>query len=86
MTRRLKKPPVKPDKTYPLRIGNRCLPGEIKIKEIYCQRLGDMKNEDLIKEGFTKFEDFKKDWMEIYRFWDENTNVWVIEFEYLPKE
>jgi len=85
MTRRLRKPLVKPNKTYPLRVGRRSIPGEIKIKEIYCQRLGDMDDEDLVKEGFATFEDFKKDWIEIYRFWDEDTIVWVVEFEYLPK-
>lgn len=84
MTRRLRKPQIKPNKVYPLKIGFKYLQGMIKIKKVYHQRLGDMRREDIAKEGFATLEDFKRDWIEIYHSWDEDMNVWVVEFEYLP--
>ncbi len=43
----------------------------IRVKKIYRQRLGELTEEDLAKEGMNSLEEFKEEWRRIYRFWDD---------------
>ncbi|MDH5450216.1 MAG: hypothetical protein OEX77_04835 [Candidatus Bathyarchaeota archaeon] len=53
----------------------------VKITSRFRQRLGDMTFEDVRKEGYETFEDFKRAWIEINGEWGPDQLVWVYEFE-----
>jgi len=82
-TRRAKKPLVKVNKAYRIQIGFRYLPERIFVKGICTQRLGDMTIEDAKREGFASLDEFRESWMNIYGFWDDDRQVWVVDFEYI---
>jgi hypothetical protein len=48
---------------------------------MYMQRLGDITPEEVKKEGFNTFSEFKSDWIEIYGEWNPDQKVWVVVFE-----
>lgn len=53
----------------------------IKVLNVYQQRLGEMNDLDANKEGYKNLEEFKQIWIEINGFWNQNMNVFVIDFE-----
>jgi hypothetical protein len=53
----------------------------IRIVDMYMQRLGDITPEEVKKEGFNTFSEFKSDWIEIYGEWNPDQKVWVVVFE-----
>ena len=83
-TRRVSRPMVKPDGIYRLRTDFfEYLPDRIRVLRIYTQRLGDIPLEDALREGVASLEEFRREWTEIYKPWDDDQTVWVVEFEYL---
>ena len=86
-TRRASRPMVKPGGIYRMRAGFfEYLPDRIRVLRIYTQRLSDMTSEDVLKEGFASLEEFRLEWTGIYRSWDDDQVVWVVEFEYLGSD
>lgn len=60
----------------------------LKVNDIRAERLQDISEVDALKEGFeeapeifTSKELFQAEWESIYKNWDENPWIWVIEFE-----
>ncbi|MCD6479840.1 ASCH domain-containing protein [Candidatus Bathyarchaeota archaeon] len=82
-TRRLRRPRLRVGGIYPLRVGRRLLPDRVRILNIYPQRLGDVTEEDAHREGFQSLGEFRKAWLDIYHSWDDEQQIWVIEFRYL---
>ena len=39
--------------------------------------------EDALREGVASLEEFRREWTEIYKPWDDDQTVWMVEFEYL---
>ena len=59
----------------------------ILIVKKYRQRLGDMSDEDIRKEGCSSMEEFIRDWEESYGpgSYDPDLEVWVYEFKRVEK-
>ena len=55
--------------------------GKIKITGRYSQRLGDMTEEDALKEGGYSLKEFKEVWIKINGSWDDEQVVEVVEFK-----
>ncbi|MCJ7425043.1 ASCH domain-containing protein [Candidatus Bathyarchaeota archaeon] len=53
----------------------------ITILRKFRQRLGDITQEDVQKEGYTSMEEFRKVWAEIYGQWNPDQIVTVYEFK-----
>jgi hypothetical protein len=82
MTRRTHKRTFKVGGVYGIRSWYLKRPKHyVKITSRFQQRLGDMTFEDVRKEGYETFEDFKRAWIEINGEWGSDQLVWVYEFE-----
>ena len=57
--------------------------GYIKITRKFFQRLGDITEEDIRKEGFNTLEEFKATWEKLYGSWQPDQTIIVYEFELL---
>jgi len=68
---------------YKLRKGYKPTEHLIRISKVYRQKLGDMTEEDALKEGDFTLSEFKSLWKNLCGIWNENEVVWVIEFECL---
>ena len=55
--------------------------GYIRITGKFYQKLGDISQEDVRKEGFQSLEDFKRAWESIHGVWQPEQAVIVYEFE-----
>jgi hypothetical protein len=53
----------------------------IQIKKVYPQKLGDVSEEEAIKEGFSGLDKFREAWIRINGNWDPEMEVTVYEFE-----
>ncbi|MFW6008682.1 MAG: ASCH domain-containing protein [archaeon] len=53
----------------------------IKVKKWYKENLGEMTEEDAKKEGGYSLKEFKQLWKNLNGSWDDNLEVFVIEFE-----
>ena len=83
-TRRPRRPMVKPGGVYHIRVGFYThLPDRFRVLKRFQQRLGDMGHDDALKEGFSCLDEFRAEWEGIYRAFDPDQVVWVVEFEYL---
>jgi hypothetical protein len=81
VTRRKKRPLVKEGGSYFIRSGFFThLPQRIKIDRLYTQRLGEMNEQDAIKEGASSLEDYIAEWEKLYGKWKSDQVVWVVEF------
>ena len=76
-TRRLSRMTYQVGKVYRIRNAD----VEILITRRWRERLGDISEEDVKKEGYETLEEFKKAWTEIYGRWDPDDIVWVYEFK-----
>ena len=86
-TRRIHKYTLTIGKTYAVRDRWFSKPqGHILVTRKFRQQLGDISLEDVHKEGFSNFEEFKQEWEECYgpRSWNPNTVVIV--YEYILKD
>jgi hypothetical protein len=54
---------------------------KIKVKDVYKQRLKDIGFCDAVKEGGYSVEEYKEVWERINGSWDDNMEVYVIDFE-----
>jgi hypothetical protein len=83
-TRRLKQPKLSIGKAYHLRENYRStLPEQIMITDIFQQFLGDISQEEVLKEGLSSEQDFIDTWTEIYGYYDPAEVIWVVEFQYI---
>jgi hypothetical protein len=53
----------------------------IQIKKVYPQKLGDVSEEEAIKEGFSGLDKFREAWIRINGSWNPEMVVTVYEFE-----
>jgi len=75
---------VKPGGTYRLKIELfESLPDKIRVNSLYQQPLGEMTQQDALKEGYTILRDFRLEWEDLYGRWDPQQTVWVVEFTYI---
>ncbi|UJL45650.1 ASCH domain-containing protein [Virgibacillus sp. NKC19-16] len=53
------------------------------VTDVYEQKLGDVTDEDALKEGFQNVEEYKQSILSIHpgMKWEPEMNVWVHEFE-----
>ena len=80
-TRRKRKPSVKEGGSYFIRTGFfEHIDEKIKVDRLYQQRLGDMTEEDAVREGSTNLRDYTQDWASLYGAWNADDLVWVVEF------
>ena len=68
-------------KEYTVLVGYRDFGVKIKVFERYRQALGQMTEQDAVKEGFTSLAEFQAAWKEIYGKYDPLEVVWVYEFK-----
>jgi hypothetical protein len=59
---------------------------QIRITRRFKQRLGDITQKEIQKEGYDKLEDFKEAWEEINGNWDPNEVVVVYEFKFVKEK
>lgn len=80
-TRRIHRREWKAGRTYVLRTSWYGKPeGYIIITRKFRQRLGDISLEDVKREGFDSFQEFRRAWTEIHGSWDPEETVIVYEF------
>jgi len=81
-TRRSHRRTWKIGKTYAIRDRWFSKPqGHITVTRKFRQRLGDVSNEDIRKEGFSSLEEFKQEWTELHGSWNPNEIVNCYEFK-----
>jgi len=86
-TRRPKRPTVKPEGEYSIRVSFYThLPDRFRVVKRFQQRLGDMSHDDALKEGFESLDEFREEWRSIYGRYDPDQVVWVVEFRYLGRD
>jgi hypothetical protein len=86
-TRRLKQPRLKIGRSYHItKKYNTTKPEKVKILNIFQQKLGEISEEEINKEGFNTKQEFIKAWKAIYGNYDPEATIWVIEFQYLPQD
>lgn len=54
---------------------------KIRILSVHQEQLGDITEDDAVAEGCNSIEEYKAVFQDIYGHWDENSLVWVIDFE-----
>ena len=68
-------------KTYAIRTGMvEEARAHVKVLRTWRQQLRDLTPEDVKKEGFTSFTEFRQAWISIYGTWNPDQYVTVIEF------
>ena len=81
-TRRLHKHALKVGRTYKVNKNYFETTGEyIRITKVFPQKLINITQEEIIKEGFSNLEEFREAWIRINGNWDPNMVVTVYEFE-----
>lgn len=86
-TRRISKRKYKIGKEYRLRKDwYHYYDHRIKIIDRREERLGDITEEDAVREGFNSVKDFKKAWININGIWDPDIIVHVYDFELILSE
>lgn len=59
---------------------------KLRILAIRSERLGDISPEDAIKEGYNSVAEYIEVFQRIYKRWDPNEVVWVIDYEKVEGE
>lgn len=54
---------------------------QLRILEVYPERLGAMTGQDAHEEGGYTLEEYKTKFQQIYGHWDDNEVVFVVKFE-----
>jgi len=82
-TRRISRPRVKIGGIYKAKtkLFSREHFALIKITGLRAEKLGDISDEDVKKEGYNSLEEFMEVWKSIYGSWEPERIVWVLEFE-----
>jgi hypothetical protein len=81
-TRRRHKNPLKEKQKYVVkRNWYKNTEQYIQITKVYPQKLGDVSEEEAIKEGFSSLDRFREAWIRINGNWDPEMEVTVYEFE-----
>ena len=81
-TRRLHKRLLKEGRVYALKRGWFESTGDyLKITRVAHQRLGDITEEEAVKEGFSSIDEFRSAWIRINGSWDPEMEVIVYDFE-----
>jgi hypothetical protein len=81
-TRRLHKHALKKGRIYTVKRSWIETTGEyIRITKVYPQKLGDVSEEEAVKEGFSGLDEFRDAWIRINGSWDPEMEVTVYEFE-----
>jgi hypothetical protein len=60
--------------------GYRGASAQIIIRNRRRQKIGEITEEDAVKEGFADVEEFKQTWLKLFGYWDPNQEVWVYDF------
>ena len=83
-TRRISRYRLKIGKAYAIRTGM-LEPAQARIRIIraWRQQLRDLTPEDVRKEGFNSFTEFRQAWIEIYGSWNPDQIVTAYEFRLL---
>ena len=73
-------------KTYAIRIGMlERAQAQITVLRTWRQQLRDLTPEDVRKEGYTSFTEFRQAWINIYGSWSPDQYVTAIEFRLLKE-
>lgn len=56
-------------------------PAFILVTDVYKEKLGDLTPEDANSEGGYTVEEFKQKWEKINNKWNDDKEIWVVEFE-----
>ncbi len=85
-TRRTSTRRYTPGKTYAIRTGMvEEARAHVKVLRTWRQQLRDLTPEDVRKEGFTSFAEFRQAWITIYGQWSPDQYVTAIEFRLLAQ-
>jgi hypothetical protein len=83
-TRRPIRPMVKEGGRYHLKIELfKALPDSIQVDRLYQQPLGEMTEADAKREGYSTLQEFQEVWVSLFKIYDPEQTVWVVEFRYL---
>ena len=81
-TRRLHRRVLKVGRIYSVkRNWFNCTGDYIRMVRVYRQELGDVSEEEAVKEGFIGLDEFRSAWIRINGSWDPEMEVVVYEFE-----
>ncbi len=58
----------------------------VLVDDVYRQPLGDMTEEDALREGGYSLDAFRALWLEMNDAWDPELVVWVVEFQRVPAD
>ena len=83
-TRRPTKPMVKQGGKYRLKTELfKAHPDSIQVNRLYQQPLGEMTQVDAPMEGYSTLQEFQEEWASLFKTYDPEQTVWVVEFQYL---
>jgi hypothetical protein len=55
--------------------------GRVLVRDVRCEPLGEIGDQEAQREGFTTQRDFDDAWVAINGIWDPKALVWRVEFE-----
>ena len=55
----------------------------IHVDRLYQQPLREMTQNDAQMEGYSTLQEFQEEWTSLFRTYDPEQTVWVVEFRYL---
>jgi len=80
---RWKKPTVKVGGIYHIRTAfNEKNSHKIRVIGIHRELLGNVTEEEALREGYSSLEEFKKKWRKTKGCWNPRMEVSIVEFEY----
>ncbi|MBC8224966.1 ASCH domain-containing protein [Candidatus Bathyarchaeota archaeon] len=83
-TRRPIRPMVKEGGKYRLKTELfKAHPDSIQVGRLYPQSLGEMTQADAQMEGYSTLQEFQEEWVSLFKAYDPEQTVWVVEFRYL---